>query len=64
MVRGTTEMAKKMSFNDNSGIDMSLPLSLNLHSMTPFIKVFFPAYLCRTFSLSASAAWFLNHRGT
>lgn len=40
MVRGATEMAKKMSFKDNSGIDMSLPLTVNLHSVTLSISVF------------------------
>lgn len=40
MVRGAAEMAKTMSFKDNSGIDMSLPFTVNLHSVTSFINVF------------------------
>lgn len=36
-MRGATETVKKMSFKDNSGIEMSLPLTMNLHSVTSFI---------------------------
>lgn len=66
MVRGMKKTTKKISFKENSGNRYeSLPLSVNLHSVTSFIKAFFPTiHLSRIVWLSASAACSGIHRGT
>lgn len=66
MVRGMKKTTKKTSFKENSGNRYeSLPLSVNLHSVTSFIKALFPTiHLSRIVWLSTSAVCSGIHRGT